>query len=261
MKVLLTNDDGYQSFLFEYLVESLKEQKWISEIKIAVPDKEQSWRATSMSGQGVIHPRAAQVMGVDAMLIDGTPADCAEWGCRYLFKGQPDFVISGVNSGANTGLGFIASSGTLGAALHANLMNPPVTGVAISQCFFNPEICRRIKRGDLSPQEMDRLKDNLLKALDLIWQYLVEQPDFPVKPGQIPCTWSFNIPREAAADMKVVRARIGDDRLGECFIQTEGGYRHQHDNYYTEESAQTDSAIAKAGYISLTQIDLRKLLR
>ena len=108
---------------------------------------------------------------------------------------------------------------------------------------------------------MDRLKDNLLKALDLIWQYLVEQPDFPVKPGQIPFTWSFNIPREAAADIKVVQARIGDDRLGECFIQTKEGYRHQHDHYYTEESAQTDSKIARAGYISLTQIDLRKLLR
>ncbi|MGI6524211.1 MAG: 5'/3'-nucleotidase SurE [Bdellovibrionota bacterium] len=260
MKILLTNDDGYNALLFQILVANLKEQTWISDLQIAVPAKEQSWRGTSMSGHGVIHLQEGEVSGCKAILIDGTPADCVDWGVHNLFQDKPDFVISGVNCGENTGLGFVASSGTVGAALHANLMNPSITGVAISQCFFDSDKYRRVKSANLSRQERDHLFSEVPKALDKIWEFLKSREDFPHFDGVVSRTWSFNIPDQAASELKIVQAKIGKSVLGRCFKKVDNGFKHQLSRYFEDTDPQTDGQIVRAGYIAFTEIDLKKLL-
>ena len=49
----------------------------------------------------------------------------------HLFEEKPDMVVSGINMGINMGLGFVLSSGTVGACLEANIAGVPA--VALSQ--------------------------------------------------------------------------------------------------------------------------------
>ncbi|KAI9675813.1 MAG: hypothetical protein M1829_003238 [Trizodia sp. TS-e1964] len=55
------------------------------------------------------------------ILVDGTPASCAQIGIHHLFaaKGPVDLVVSGPNYGRNTTAVFALSSGTLGGAFEA----------------------------------------------------------------------------------------------------------------------------------------------
>jgi len=55
------------------------------------------------------------------ILLDGTPATCANVGLHNIYPGEIDLVISGPNLGRNTSSAFALSSGTVGAALSASL--------------------------------------------------------------------------------------------------------------------------------------------
>lgn len=78
------------------------------------------------------------------ILLDGTPASCAQIGVWHLFndKGPIDVVVSGPNYGRNTTALFALSSGTLGAALEGATMG--MKSIAISYAFdsrdHDPEI-------------------------------------------------------------------------------------------------------------------------
>jgi 5'-nucleotidase len=63
--------------------------------------------------------------------IDGTPTDCVFLGLKIFGKEQPfDFVVSGINHGANIGIAYYYS-GTVGAAFEALVNGIPA--IAVSQ--------------------------------------------------------------------------------------------------------------------------------
>ncbi|KAI1494955.1 5'/3'-nucleotidase sure [Biscogniauxia mediterranea] len=70
------------------------------------------------------------------ILVDGTPASCAQIGLHHFFqdKGPVDLVVSGPNYGRNTTAVFALSSGTLGGALEAAVCRKK--SVALSYAFF-----------------------------------------------------------------------------------------------------------------------------
>ncbi|KAL1719503.1 survival protein sure-like phosphatase/nucleotidase [Schizophyllum commune] len=55
------------------------------------------------------------------ILLNGTPATCANVGLYNLYRGEIDYVISGPNLGRNSSAAFAMSSGTIGAALSGAL--------------------------------------------------------------------------------------------------------------------------------------------
>lgn len=69
------------------------------------------------------------------VLVDGTPASCAQIGIYHLFKdrGPIDLVVSGPNYGRNTTAVFALSSGTLGGALEAAVCKKKA--IAVSYAF------------------------------------------------------------------------------------------------------------------------------
>ena len=259
MRVLLTNDDGYNSVLFKIVLRNLKKQSWVTELQVAAPEKEQSWRSGSMSGHGSIHPRYADVEGQRIAIIDGTPADCADFGVYHLFSEYPDLVISGINCGENTGLGFLMCSGTLGAAMHGNLLLKPIPGVALSQCLFNREKYLKIKDNALSPDELQKYTLHLNDALELIWQKLKDSDGSPFSVDPQPITWAFNIPDVASDKMVVQEARLGDSRLLQCYCKVGDEYKHLLKEYVDSKERDSDVQVVKSGKISLTKIDLRRL--
>jgi len=55
------------------------------------------------------------------VLLDATPASCANIAIHNLYPGEVDLLISGPNLGRNTSSAFSISSGTIGAALSSSL--------------------------------------------------------------------------------------------------------------------------------------------
>lgn len=84
---------------------------------------------------GTIHTRPRQDSGEEWILVDGTPASCAQIGIHHYFKerGPIDVVVSGPNYGRNSTALFALSSGTVGGALEAAVCGRPA--IALSFAF------------------------------------------------------------------------------------------------------------------------------
>jgi len=116
MKILLTNDDGYNAPGILALYETLKLHH---EVILIAPDREKS-----AVGHGITlnEPMRIETInlnsGDEVYAISGTPADCIKLGLFELCTTPPDLVISGINPGSNTGVN-INYSGTVAAAREA----------------------------------------------------------------------------------------------------------------------------------------------
>ncbi|MFH1152709.1 MAG: 5'/3'-nucleotidase SurE [Pseudomonadota bacterium] len=118
MKILLTNDDGYQAPGILALYEELRSEH---EIVLAAPDRERSAVGHSITLNESLRIATIPLNGKDkGYAISGTPADCVKLGLFKFFQEPPDLVISGINAGSNTGVN-INYSGTVGAAREAAL--------------------------------------------------------------------------------------------------------------------------------------------
>ncbi len=126
-KILITNDDGYDSKGILALVEALRP---LGQITVVAPTLEKS-----ACGHSLTLTKPLRFISVDDdfyKLDDGTPTDCVFLALHKLFdkENKPDIVISGINKGANMGED-ITYSGTASAAMEAVLQGIPA--IAISQ--------------------------------------------------------------------------------------------------------------------------------
>ena len=127
MKILLTNDDGYNAPGIIALYKILRTQH---EVILVAPDRE---RSAVSHGITLNEP-----MRIDKVILNnegegysitGTPADCIKLGLFEFYTSPPDLVISGINPGSNTGVN-MNYSGTVGAAREAALNG--ILGIAVS---------------------------------------------------------------------------------------------------------------------------------
>ncbi|MBQ6501980.1 MAG: 5'/3'-nucleotidase SurE [Mogibacterium sp.] len=116
IKVLVTNDDGIDAYGLRILVEALAEH---ADVYVVAPADQQSGKSHSITFLREVTPQERDVKGaVAAWVLDGTPADCVMWAIDYLRDEEgiePDFVISGINLGFNTGLAAYYSGTVAGA--------------------------------------------------------------------------------------------------------------------------------------------------
>lgn len=113
MRILVTNDDGVNSYTLKVLV---KVAKKYGEVICIAPSVEQSGKSHSIiiKEPFVIKNYEDIVPGVKTYALSSTPADCVRIAYYYL-KEDFDLVLSGVNNGYNLGED-ILYSGTIGAA-------------------------------------------------------------------------------------------------------------------------------------------------
>lgn len=155
MHVLITNDDGppgEASPYFHYFVEALqKYTNWT--ISVALPHVQRSWIGKAhfvghditaeyiypaLNGtydyEGPFEQSQSDEKDNEWVLLNGTPASCANIGIAHLFKdkGPVDLVISGPNYGRNCTALYIMSSGTVGAAMEASLCGVKSIGLSYS---------------------------------------------------------------------------------------------------------------------------------
>ena len=132
-KVLITNDDGYNSFGIKLLSDILKQ--FANEIYVVAPRNNRSGSSRSISLKKDIK---FEKITSASWVVDGTPTDCVIFALNYIFKNEkPNYILSGINFGTNIG-DEISYSGTIGAAFEGALRGIP--SVAISQKITNDDI-------------------------------------------------------------------------------------------------------------------------
>ena len=130
VKVLVTNDDGIDVHGLMILVEALAQH---ADVYVVAPKEQQSGKSHSITFMREVTPEERDVKGaVAAWVLDGTPADCVMWAIDYL-KDElgiiPDYVISGINLGYNSGLAAYYS-GTIAGAREGAINN--IRSIALS---------------------------------------------------------------------------------------------------------------------------------
>ena len=120
MKILLTNDDGYDAPNIKNLYKRLSQEH---EVWLVAPENNCSGMSAAIS-----FLKEIEVRKVDERIyaVDGTPADCTYLGLLSIVDFEFDMVVSGINHGANIGSD-VLYSGTVGAAVGGrSLKYPPV---------------------------------------------------------------------------------------------------------------------------------------
>ncbi len=130
MKILISNDDGYQAPGIRCLAEHLRA---IADITVVAPERDRSGASNSLTLE---NPIRAVVMDDGVIRVDGTPTDCVHLAITGLLDTEPDMVVSGINAGSNMGDDVIYS-GTVAAAMEGRFLGLPA--IAISMASHKPQ--------------------------------------------------------------------------------------------------------------------------
>jgi 5'-nucleotidase len=259
MRLLVTNDDGIDSYFLHVLVRALLAAG--QDVSVAAPRHEQSWVGAAKSrSRPVRSERADRGLGCPTWIVDGTPSDCVNIALAHLLPGAPDApiegVVSGINVGLNASLGFVLASGTLAGAWEGALHGLP--GIAFSQDVTDA-VYERLKSSGGEPEgelrtslaasaaHAARLAPGLLAACPPR-SFTVHNVNFP-----LPCAATTPLRRTVPARLLVPglftpQADDGTHRLifkiGEDFSPPE---------------PLTDRAALAAGWISHTVLDYTRL--
>lgn len=125
LRILLTNDDGYQSPGLQTLRTALINAG--HDVYVVAPATQQSGASASVTGRGV----EVTAYPDRVWAVHGRPADAVRVGLgNIMYNEPPDLVVSGANFGQNTGRD-VNISGTVGAAVTAFHLGVPAIAVSV----------------------------------------------------------------------------------------------------------------------------------
>lgn len=125
MKILLSNDDGYQSDGLATLALALSD---LAELTIVAPDRNQSGASHSLTLEVPLRVNRTRE-GI--YYVNGTPTDCVHLAITGLLDEEPDMVIAGINHGANLG-DDVLYSGTVAAAVEGRFLGLPAIAISLA---------------------------------------------------------------------------------------------------------------------------------
>jgi 5'-nucleotidase len=129
LRILLSNDDGYQSDGLATLALSISD---LAEVVIVAPDRNQSGASHSLTLETPLRVGRTR----DGIYyVNGTPTDCVHLALTGFLDDEPDMVIAGINHGANLG-DDVLYSGTVAAAAEGRFLGLPA--IAVSLVGENP---------------------------------------------------------------------------------------------------------------------------
>ncbi|MBM4204628.1 MAG: 5'/3'-nucleotidase SurE [Gammaproteobacteria bacterium] len=246
MHILLTNDDSHDSPLFLLAISLLKE---LGELTVVVPAQEQSWKGKSMTRFGELYVDRIDLHGTPAWSVTGTPADCVNLAIYNLMPSPPDIVVSGINIGTNTGLGFFMASGTLGACFEANVARIPA--IALSQAMTREDFMAWSNERSLPEASLERMQVATRALMPQIWS------DYALALRE-PVTWSFNFP-DPPLSPRIIRARLGRTYYRQCFSRRGDQYFHSLQSVDIDPAPDSDQAVVASGNVSATLIDISEI--
>jgi 5'-nucleotidase len=146
MRILISNDDGYQS---EGLRVLAREMEKFGDVAVVAPDRDRSGASNSLTLSVPVRVWSSE-NGV--FRVEGTPTDCVHIAITGLLEQEPDIVIAGINQGPNLGDDVIYS-GTVAAAMEGRFLGLPAMAVSIDA--FDP------KHLETAARVVSRLLSNL----------------------------------------------------------------------------------------------------
>jgi len=125
MHILVSNDDGYFAPGIEALASALAT---IAEVTVIAPERDRSGASNSLT---LDRPLTVRKSPNGFLYVNGTPTDCVHLAVTGLLETVPDFVVSGINHGANMGDDTVYS-GTVAAATEGFLLDIPSIAVSLA---------------------------------------------------------------------------------------------------------------------------------
>lgn len=230
MKILISNDDGYQAPGIVALYEALRD---LGEVEVVAPEHNNSAKSNALTLHSPLYVhRAANGF----RYVNGTPADCVHVALTGLLGYRPDLVVSGINNGANMGDDTIYS-GTVGAAMEGYLFGIPA--IAFSQ----------VDKG------WGHISDAARMARELVQQFGQQKLI-----GQQPWLLNVNIPNRPFAELKPPKVcRLGRRHAAEKVITQESP---RGDTMYwigsagpaKDDAEGTDFHAALQGHVTMTPL-------
>jgi 5'-nucleotidase len=154
LRILLSNDDGYQARGLRTLAEHLT---GLAEIIIVAPDRNRSGASNSLTLET---PLRVERVDRNLYYVNGTPTDCVHIAITGLLEEQPDILISGINHGANLG-DDVLYSGTVAAAMEGRFLGIPSIAVSLvgSEHFATAGalVRRLVERNATDPLPVDAI--------------------------------------------------------------------------------------------------------
>jgi 5'-nucleotidase len=130
MRILCTNDDGYQAAGLGVLAGAARV---LGEVRVVAPDREQSATSHSLT---MHFPLRARLVREGLHHVDGTPTDCVALAVGALLEERPEMVLSGINHGPNMGED-VLYSGTVAGAMEATILGIPAIAFSYAGRHFD----------------------------------------------------------------------------------------------------------------------------
>ncbi|QNK73555.1 5'/3'-nucleotidase SurE [Variovorax sp. PAMC28562] len=234
MKILISNDDGFQAPGIVALHAALKD---IADVEVVAPEHNNSAKSNALTLAAPLYVRDAHN---GFRYVTGTPADCVHIALKGLLDYRPDLVVSGINNGANMGDDTIYS-GTVGAAMEAYLFGIPAIAFSqIEKGWAHIDAAAQIARLLVQRIERERMLDGGAFLLNV---NIPNRPLDEIKPLKV-----CRLGRRHSAEKVITQ----DSPRGETmyWIAGAGGAKDSGEG--------TDFHATAAGHVALTplQIDL-----
>ena len=130
MRVLISNDDGYQADGIIQLAKSISE---IAEVVVVAPSENKSAASSSLT---IGKPLKPIQIKKNIYAIDATPSDCVHLALCGFIKESIDLVVTGINFGANLGDDVIYS-GTVAGAIEGRFLGLPSIAMSLASWECN----------------------------------------------------------------------------------------------------------------------------
>jgi 5'-nucleotidase len=130
MRILISNDDGYEAKGIKQLTKSLSE---IAEVIVVAPSENKSAASSSLTLGRPLKPIQIEK---NIYAIDGTPTDCVHLALCGFIKESIDLVVTGINFGANLGDDTIYS-GTVAGAIEGRFLGLPSIAMSLASWECN----------------------------------------------------------------------------------------------------------------------------
>ncbi len=237
MRILLSNDDGVHAVGLRAMYTALKK---LGKVWVVAPLEEKSTTGHSLT----IHkPLRLIPMESHFYGVSGSPADCVYLGIREVMGEMPDFVVSGINRGANLGQD-VYYSGTVSAAREACILGIPSMAVSLAVDFKKSQLEKDLHYASAASMAVKVIRSMKGTSLPKHTLLNLNVPDRPLK--QIK---GLRLARQGFRFYSGSILRRKDHR-GKDYFWVGGQYQ----GFQNDEG--TDCAVVESGYASLTPLKL-----
>ncbi len=216
LKILLTNDDGYDSLGIKLVYDLLKER---ADITVFAPKTHQSGKGVAID---IRKPLTLERVSENVFTIDSTPADVVAFALTNFKEKKFDLVISGVNHGYNLAHDTL-HSGTIGASIQSLILGVP--SIALSAHF-----------------SLVNVKEHLLEVFDFIMKNNLISKDYLL---------SVNFPSSEVKGIKITKlSKMIEEPIYE--VKDHKFYRGRMSKFI--ETKDDEKTAIKNGFIAITPL-------